>query len=410
MAVRSGYFGSAEATAKNVLLPNVQLAIGLIYVASFVGFAVRGRFAFPYRDDWDWLRVLFTRPLLLPYLFEPHNEHLIPLPRALFALQFKLEGTTGYLLFAIALATQVVIGLAFWRQIRARWPAQADMRRFALGLAAVNVFFTYQLQSIVLVAGVLFPMVLMFAVVACAAAVSESWAIAIAATIGAMLTTTNGLIVPLVVTVLVAASPRPNRIWVLFAALEAVSIGGYLAVVREPWNHAPVPADQAWAWTSPTAALSFFLAFFSSAVTYAGPVAGVLAGTVCFGVACSALWDVFVARRGDALPIERFVAALLLFTIVTAAMTTVGRAQFGIIQAAQSRYASFTVVFWAALIVWALSRFEVTSQWGRWKRGVMAATIMCTIAGLAAQVVVGILWVAKADKPEVCRTDIGGWR
>jgi hypothetical protein len=380
-----------------LLLPNVQLAIGLLYLASFVGFAMRGRFKFPYRDDWDWLRVLLTRPLTLPYLFEPHNEHVIPLPRVLFALQFKLEGTTGYLLFGIALATQIVIGLMFWRQIRTRWPAQPDMRRFAMGLAAVNVFFTYQLQSIVLVAGVLFPLVLMFAVVACAAAVSRSWPVVIAATVGAMLTTTNGLIVPFVIAVLVAASPRPGRMWVLFAVLQAASIGGYLAVMTVPWNHAPVPAAQAWAWTSPTTALSFFLAFFSSAMTYAGPVAGVLAGTVCFAVACSALWDVFVGRREQALPIERFAAALLLFTIVTAAMTTVGRAQFGVLQAAQSRYASFTVVFWAALIVWALSRFEATSLWSRWKRGVMAFAIACTIAGLAAQVFGGILWVAKAD-------------
>ena len=399
MAVQSCDFGSAEARARLqfLILPNVQLAVGLIYLASFVGFAVRGRFEFPYRDDWDWLRVLLTRPLTLPYLFEPHNEHLIPLPRALFALQYELEGTRGYLLFGIALVTQLVIGLAFWRQIRTRWPAQPEMQRFAWGLAAVNVFFTYQLQSIVLVAGVLFPLVLMFAVVACAAAVSRSWPVAIAATIGAMLTTTNGLMVPFVIAVLVAASPRPNRMWVLFAVLQAVSIGGYLAVITEPWNHAPVPADQAWAWTSPTTALSFFLAFFGSAITYARPVAGVLAGTVCFAVACSALWDVFVGRREQALPVERFAAALLLFTILTAAMTTIGRAQFGVLQAAQSRYASFTVVFWAALIVWALSRFEATSLWSRWKRGVMAFTIACTIAGLAAQVFGGILWVAKAD-------------
>jgi hypothetical protein len=211
-----------------------------------------------------------------------------------------------------------------------------------------------------------------------------------------MLTTTNGLIVPLVVTVLVAASPRRNRMWALFAVLQAVSVGGYLAVISKPWDHAPVPADQAWAWTSPITALSFFLAFFSSAITYAGSVAGVLAGTVCFAVACSALWDVFVGRRRQTLPIERFAAALLLFTIISAAMTTVGRAQFGVLQAAQSRYASFTVVFWAALIVWALSRFEAP-LWGRSKRGVMAFTIACTIAGLAAQVFVGILWVAKAD-------------
>jgi hypothetical protein len=271
------------------------------------------------------------------------------------------------------------------------------MRRFALGVAAVNVFFTYQLQSIVLVAGVLFPLVLMFAAIACAAAVSRSWPIAIAATVGAMLTTTNGLIVPFVIAVLVAASPRPNRMWVLFAMLQAVCIGGYLAVVGDPRNHAPVPADQAWLWTSPSIALSFFLAFFSSAITYAGASAGVLAGTVCFAVACWALWDVFVGRREQAFPVERFAASLLLFTIITAAMTTVGRAQFGVLQAAQSRYASFAVVFWNALIVWALSRFETTLLWSRWKHGVMAFTIACTIAGLAAQVFGGMLWVAKAD-------------
>jgi hypothetical protein len=380
-----------------ILLPNVQLAIGLIYLASFVGFAVRGRFEFPYRDDWDWLRVLMTRPFVLPYLFEPHNEHVIPLPRVLFAVQYALEGTTGYLIFAIALATQMVISLVFWRQIRSRWPAQRDMQRFAWGLVAANVFFTYQLQSIVLVAGVLFPLVQMFVILACAAAMSGAWPLAIALTVGAMLTTTNGLIVPFVVAVLVATGPRANRMWIPFALLQAVCIVGYLAVVSDPRNHAPAPVNQAWALTSPATTLSFFLAFFGSAFTYAGSAAGVLAGTACFAVACWALWDVFVGSRGQARPVERFAASLLLFTIISAAMTTVGRAQFGVLQAAQSRYASFTVVFWAALIVWALSRFDVTSLWDRWKRRVMAFTIACTIVGLAAQVFVGVLWVAKAD-------------
>ena len=364
----------------------------------------------PYRDDWDWLRSLLTTPFTLRTLFEPHNEHLIPLPRLLFALQYRLEGMGGVFLFCVAMATYAVMGWAFWRQIRLRWPRDRQMRRFAFGLVAACLFFTYQLQSVVFVAAILFPLVEMFAVVAIAAAVAATsdrddragrrqlqwWMLAAAATIGAALTTTNGLVVPAILAFLSWTDARRNRAWIAWFTLQAIFIYGYAVLVLARSNQPALAADR-WSLESLTSMLAFFLTFFSSGIVYGGSVVGAVIGGVFVAAGCYAVWT--VARDAGRSPqIERFAAALLMFSAATAAMAALGRSEFGVTQAAQSRYATFTLVYWAALIVWGLSRSERLAQWrGRRRLFTMSAAVACTALGLVVQVIVGVIWIAKTD-------------
>ena len=191
---------------KRGTLAHLQLVLGFAFVLSFVFFSVWARFPIPYRDDWYWLGWLLRRPVSLRTLFEPHNEHLIPLSRLLVALQYWLEGSRTHLIFVVALTAQLVVGWIFWCEIRRRWPADKTTTAFVFGTAAVCLFFSHQLQSIVFMAAVLFPLVQVFAVLSIAAELNASepgkgpgWLVAASlAAAGAALTTTNGLVVPLV--------------------------------------------------------------------------------------------------------------------------------------------------------------------------------------------------------------------
>jgi hypothetical protein len=395
--------------ARELLLGRIQLALGLTFLGSFVAFAVRGRFPVPYRDDWDWLSAQLTRPMTISGLFEPHNEHLIPLPRLLFGLQYSTEGTSFLLSFLIALLAQLSIGWVFWRQIRGRWSGDAAMRAFAWGTAAVSLFVTYQLQSIVFVAAILFPLVQLFVVLACHAAADAStnreeprrmqrWAVALGASLAAALTTTNGLVAPGIVALFALGRRRRADKWMLAALvlLQVACVATYVLLVRRPWDRAPTAPGQGWSFTSARAMLEFFLSFFSSGLLYSGAAIGVAAGTAVFiaGVWCLAVTAREGARSRD---VERFACGLLLFTMASAAMTTVGRAQFGIAQAAQSRYATYTLVYWSAVVVWMLSRLDGRLNFARWKVKVMAAGVVVAAFGLVVQAFVGLVWIAKKD-------------
>ena len=73
-----------------LLIARIQLGTGLLFLVSFVVFAIWGRFPVPYRDDWDWLNFHLTSSVTFSSLFVPHNEHMIPLPRLIFAAQCDL--------------------------------------------------------------------------------------------------------------------------------------------------------------------------------------------------------------------------------------------------------------------------------------------------------------------------------
>lgn len=394
-----------------LLLARVQLGTGLLFLGSFVAFAIWGRFPVPYRDDWDWLHAYLTRPFTISAQFEPHNEHLIPLARLLFAAQYSIEGLDFRFSFLVALAAQLLIGWVFWRQARTRWRNDAPMRWFAWGLAAVCLFLTYQLQSIVFVAAILFPLVQLFAVAAFDAAARASadddapasnrttaWSVALAAALAAALTTTNGLVVPGIVALFGLTNRRRISIWMLIvlAASLVTYVLLYIDIVGRPWEHtAPGPPP-----ASAMATLEFFLSFFSSGLLYGGRVAGAGVGALVFAAGCLCVlvtaWD--GAKRPQ---IERFACGLLLFSMASAVMTTVGRAQYGVTQAAQSRYGTYTLVFWAALIVWALSRYDASRAFARLKLPVMAGAVIVTACALSVQIFVGLVWIAKKDNLRV---------
>ena len=380
-----------------------QFVIGLVVLAVFIFFSLAARFTVPYRDDWDWLNAILTTPMSFRWLFTPHNEHVIPLARIIHALQYRLEGSQGWALFVIAVLAQLGIGAIFWFEIGQRW--SGDARLFLTGLVTVFVFSTFQLQSIVFPAAILFPLVQFFALVAFTALLNappdatsrRTWWVGVAtlATWLAALTTTNGFAAAPALALIAWRQQQRPRLVAGFAALTVTFGAAYLLLVGAPWQHGPPPAGQQWSSPSAGALASYFLTFYGSALAYASIPAAIAVGTLLF------LLGVFAVLRtsldGARAPrLEWFAAVTMIFAMASDGMATLGRAQFGPLQAAQSRYGTYAFVYHGALVLWWFSYAQRCRLVDHTRA--LAWTILLGSAALVpANVLVGTVWKAKAD-------------
>ena len=379
-----------------------EFAIGLIVFGLFCVFSMAARFTVPYRDDWDWLNAMLAAPASLQWLFAPHNEHVIPFARLMHLLQYRVEGGQGVTLFLMAVLSQVAIGAVYWREVWLAWTG--DWRLFLTGLVTTILFSTFQLQSIVFPAAIIFPLVLLFGLLATVAilnardnpARSGAWTLAaMLATFGAIASTTNGFAVPIIVGIV--ALRQQKRPWLAVCCLAVAILCGvaYVVHVGVPWHQLSPPAGQPGGAPPLLDITAYFLTFYASALAYASIPAAIVVGTVLFVIAVFA-----VARTlldGRAAPrIEWFAAAVMLFAFASDAMASVGRAQFGAIQAAQSRYGTFAFAFHAALALWIASRVRRQGHLSV-LRSAAVPMVAASLALIPANAFVGIVWKAKAD-------------
>jgi hypothetical protein len=105
-----------------------------------------------------------------------------------------------------------------------------------------------------------------------------------------------------------------------------------------------------------------------------------------------------VIRRGRASSdCQLLCFGIMVFVLMTAALTAMARANFGVAQASQSRYALFAMLYLAAAFtLWTIRAFE--SQPGERRfRNVSVVAIALLVAGLPVDVFVGTVWWAKAE-------------
>lgn len=355
-------------------LPRAQVAIGIGYLVLFVGFSLWARFDVPYGDDWDWILAVLNGPGGLTGLLQPHNEHVIPLARLLMSAQLATGGLSGHLVQYVALGCQLVIIGVFWREVARRWPDQPAWRWTVGGLVLVCLSVTQQLQSIVFAAAVLFPLVQLWTTLAAVAWLNADdarragsnrqrlwWWCSVACVAGAVASTTSGIMAPAILGLM--AWLRGGR------AREVAGWGGVtvaLAVAYVGWVGLGVPA---------------------------GPSSAVAGAAVAITV-------LNVQRRvGHLARIELFAIAQIVFGLACTAMVVSTRAQFGLMQLAQSRYATFILCLLAGLILlWA-------SRWARPDaaasasphRNILWGAMVLSLAALVPNVYIGVLWWAKAD-------------
>lgn len=200
-----------------------------------VGFVLTFGRDFPWADEWEFVPALFNREPVGPWLWAQHNEHRLPLPRAIYWFLFQLTGDfrAGMLLQVALLsaASLRLVRVARRERGRAAW-ADALFPALLLNWGhAENLLMGYQLC---------FALVAVLAVELFLAARGGHFKRVLPLTFLLALCGGAGLVfVPVVAAWRVAVGPARERwLWLLPAAYLGVYFVGY---ERPP--HHPPPAD-----------------------------------------------------------------------------------------------------------------------------------------------------------------------
>jgi hypothetical protein len=383
-----------------------QLVLGAAFAGTFVFFCFWTRFPVPYRDDWDWLIAALTKPLSASALFTPHNEHLIPLPRLLYDLQYRVAGPSAVPMFVFALALQLSLAWIVFGEIRRSWADQPAQRSILIGLSAALLFSSYQLQSIVFTAAMIFPLVQTLAAISVVcwlnagnSARDRGWwlAASVSTSVLAVLTTTNGFALPATLAVLSMIRGDRRTAYRAFMIVFSVAVIMYVVLVLlhvAPPSRLPIPEDPR---PSIGTLATFTLSFLGSGVAYGSIALSVIVGSIGWAIGIGAGWSVLRAR-GRAPRIVFFALALMLFSALSGGMAAIGRARFGTLQAAQSRYATYALTYWVAAILFLADRFRqglATQRRATVVIGVLA--LSASVVLFAAHLVTGAVWRAKRD-------------
>jgi hypothetical protein len=391
-------------------LPRAQVAIGIGYLVLFVGFSLWARFEVPYRDDWDWMLATLTGPGGLAGLLQPHNEHVIPLARLLMSAQLATGGLTGHLVQYVALGCQLAVIWLFWREVARRWPGQPAWRWAVGGLVLVCLSLTQQLQSVVFAAAILFPLVQFWTTLAVVAWLNADearsagsdragvwWWGSVVCVAAAAASTTSGIVTPALLGLLAWLRGGRAREVVGWGVVTVALAAAYIGSVGPGAPTGGSGVVEPWSPPSATALVAYALAVLSAGATYANAAVAILLGVIVLAVSTGALLTA-LRRRPDLERVELFAVAQIVFGLACTLMVTPGRAQFGLLQGAQSRYATFVLCVWAAVAIFVASRASRgTAADNAPARPLQWVVIALSLLLVIPNTYMGVLWWAKAD-------------
>ena len=369
-----------------------QLAGGVTFAAMFAYFSVRAKFTSPYFDDWSLIASLQNRPWTRT-LWAPHNEHITVVSRLLIWLDLWLWGWPGYATWAAGLLSHFgMAGVLIWTTR----DHSTTERRWLAGVVLILMCLTYELQGVVFPGSVSLPLVAFFGCLAlaffCHAAERPAQqgrlvALSAALSVAAMLSISNGFLVPAVLVGLSVILRLPR--WTT-VAMTALTIGAFLL----RYSLAGVPGTLLVA--EPLAIIRFALAMLagplatiSSAATLIVGGAFVVGGLVATGM---------LTRRLPAAVAPAVLLGNVWFVLLSAGTASLGRAQFDLSIGAESRYTEVVALGWASLVLLWLPQGFLAWSTGRLLAG---AVPVITFGLVLLQAFVGDVWAIKADSLNV---------
>ncbi len=386
------------------LLAVAAVLTGVYVAADTIATVILTYSALPYWDQWDSLMdyQLYRQGVAsLHLLFETHNEHRLALPRLLFLADYEWAAGTNKLNLALVSVVQLIhVGLLLslirhlWREA-STWIAGAAVLALMMSMGQWQNFtwgFQGQFVGVFTLATGGFMLT--------AKAVDQNgvrraalFSIALLMFFLATFTMANGLLTAAIALALCLVIGAP---WWMSAALVAYLAGAslfyfhdysvvtsdsnVLDLLRHPWRYALYclsylgnPLGELLLWQARSQPARLY-----PAATLLGVTGAILALLVALRVVlCRG------ADRGQAV-----LAAIMLFVLVSIALTGSGRINFGLEQAYSSRYRAASGLFWAAQILFWFRTFA-----GDRRRNLVAAA---SIGALAAMV-----WVQVAIKPDI---------
>lgn len=347
-------------------LPPALLAVALI----------RYPFDAPWMDQWAFIPTLekwYSGTLTLADLWAQHNEHRIPVARALLLMlawvthwNVLYETAATYL---VALATFLLV----LRQLANRAPGLAiapwPLLIPVLSLLFFNLsqwqnwFVGWQLEVFLYLAAAIAGLGLVTRAFApehltpppsfqrrVSARAALQFCAALFAGLIAMLSFATGLVYwPAGAVALELSPPATRRArWtyrLLWYAAWALSLAAYLHGYVKPPSHPGIEA----VFAMPGRYTAYVLAYLGSPLVAHNVPAAAIAGAI--GIALLATLPLLLVRRGLSLRPQALYIAMGVHALLGAALTGIGRLDFGVDQALSSRYITPAMLLWLAVLV-----------------------------------------------------------
>ena len=351
----------------SIVLSAVILVLGLYAAVSTALLVYRTHSPVPYFDQWNIiasLRQLGKTPVL-SLLWAQHNEHRIPIGRITGFADLEWFGGRNTSLLIENYLIQVALALVFIWVFRRFGP-----RRRAVVMTAAGLF-TYCMLCPVQLANFIWGFQTTFVFTGLAAAVAFAGAICHAAKIkmgekrwisrplllalcAAFLAEcgiANGLFVWPILVLLGFFLGFPKRSQILTGLVGVIAVALYLAGYQRPPQHAnPLTSIQ-----HPLALAKFVVTYFASTwdstlpSSSPWPTVSESLTILALAFALSILVRFFYLRPENRDLLRTFLLANMLFTMVAALLTSLGRLNFGLEQAMSNHYQAIALVFWASL-------------------------------------------------------------
>lgn len=335
--------------------PSALFAIPMVFLSLLVVGTVRAYTPVPTHDMWEGALLSYFRALedgFFPETFSFWNEHRIVLSKLLFWLDFEYFGARFIFLIAANIALLLSLWLAFCALARGLIVKREDWYAVCAGLSALllswlqreNLDSPFQSQFLF---AYLVPLLAFLAMARSMPETARRYWFALALMLGAasLGTMANGLLVfPLLfVMQAVGDAIAGRRSW---GRLGLIIVCGTVLTVL--WFHAYPGTSSA----RPTAhdVLIFAATFIAFPfVDFTGTViAGLAGGALYLAALCYVLYRSW-QRRAHLDPHALALLALIAYVLATAVLTAYGRAAELTNAALVSRYATPSLVAWAAL-------------------------------------------------------------
>ena len=372
------------------LITAVALLFALFVVVTTAIIQRESYSALPWGDMWDyWIWYLKPKPNLLVRLFALHNEHRIVVARLFFlADQWLFHGRAAFIFISI-FVVQFCHAILLWRLAVLAQPRRKTFFVF-IGLTAfiflfsaeqyTNFTWAFQIQfvTVYLAATSAFASLMVFARLSAETLLTSKWrsrlwlGIAMVMGITAAYSMANGLLVwpLLVLEALWFGLGRKTRalllcVWIVIWTL-------YLWHYRTPPQTSSMqeglynlPQSFAFALCVLGSPLSTFITEVDK-VFSVGSGGWELIFTAFTGlvgvVVAICLWTSFLCNRRKASGSEAVILHLLLFVLATSFLIGLGRANFPLRDALQSRYTTPALLFWFCILFLSLSMVTSAQQ------------------------------------------------
>lgn len=361
------------------------LAIPLVLAVWTVRAVVETYTPVPFQDQWDvlwwWRKTIFDGHFPLDYLFAQHNEHRIFFPRLVFFADLLwFRGTNVLDLCAIG-AIQLAGAALFLRTAALRTLQPVGVAALAVALAVLaslaqyqNFFWAFQVQFVGVYAAGAWAIYLFC--LASPAGAAPRWGVlagAMALLAVAAFNMSNGFLAGFAMVMVGLATAR-SRIATAVAGAVTLAL---LAIFLHGFKAPPAGGTQ-----TVTA-----LSFAAYVLAYLGNLWAVTKVTTALAVGSAAVgltlaMGVVVLRQKLRDPARVAMVGIVLFIGLSAGITALGRASYGVEQALNSRYMTPSAWFWAAqAMFWGLTAQASGRGWAKW---LTALVLIAALAGLYA--------------------------